>query len=52
MKKFRNPYEENKKAIHRREIDFTRKVGAISVTAEGSGRYWNRSEENDEKKEK
>jgi len=51
MKKFRNPYEENEKVIRRLEIDFTKKVGAISPTTEGSGRYLNGSEENKWKKE-
>lgn len=49
--KFRNQYEEIQKANRRLEVDFTRKVGAISPTTEGSGRYWHGSEENKEEKE-
>jgi hypothetical protein len=48
MEKFRNPYEEDGKWIRRHESDFTKKVGAISPTTEGPGRYWHGSEENRE----
>jgi hypothetical protein len=50
MKKFRNPYEEIQKAIHWQEIDFTKKVEAIS--SEGSSKGWCGSKETKEEKEK
>jgi hypothetical protein len=50
MEKFRNWYEENGKAIHRQEIDFTKKVEAIS--SKGSDKDLCMSEETKEGKEK
>lgn len=51
MKKFRNECEEIQKAIYRHDIYFTKKVGVISSTTEGSGRDWRGSEETKEEEE-